>query len=97
MPTPCSRSPPAPSRLIARAGSGAWTIVGRGQRPARERAPGRLQVRLDVGLFTSDSAKPLARASVTAPPDSIEALTNGVIKALLPSDLAGRDGALAEP
>lgn len=42
-------------------------------------------VRLDVGLYTSDSAaKTLARLSVTAPPDSIEALTNGVIKALLP-------------
>jgi TolB-like protein/tetratricopeptide (TPR) repeat protein len=43
------------------------------------------QVRLDAGLVTSDSAaKALARLSVTAPPDSIEALTNGLIKALLP-------------
>jgi TolB-like protein len=43
------------------------------------------QVRLDAGLVTSDSsANTLARLSVTAPPDSIEALTNGVIKALLP-------------
>jgi TolB-like protein len=41
-------------------------------------------VRLDVGLFTSDSATPLARASVTAAPDSIESLTNAVAKALLP-------------
>jgi serine/threonine protein kinase len=41
-------------------------------------------VRLDVGLFTSDSGTSLARASVTAPPDSIEALTNGVIWSLLP-------------
>jgi TolB-like protein len=40
-------------------------------------------VRLDVGLFTSDSATPLARASVTAAPDSIESLTNAVAKALL--------------
>jgi TolB-like protein len=42
------------------------------------------QVRLDLGLFTSDSATILARASVTAAPDSIESLTNGVIRALLP-------------
>jgi TolB-like protein len=43
------------------------------------------QVRLDAGLVTSDSAaKTLARLSITAPTDSIEALTNGVIKALLP-------------
>jgi len=43
------------------------------------------QVRLDASLVTSDStAKTLARLSITAHPDSIEALTNGVIKALLP-------------
>jgi TolB-like protein len=41
-------------------------------------------VRLDVGLFTSDSATPLARVSVTASPDSIEALTNAVTWSLLP-------------
>ena len=41
-------------------------------------------VRLDVGLFTSDSAAPLARVSVTAAPDSIESLTNAVARALLP-------------
>jgi TolB-like protein len=43
------------------------------------------QVRVDAGLVTSDSAaKTLARVSVTAPPDSIEVLTNDIIKALLP-------------
>jgi TolB-like protein len=46
------------------------------------------QVRLDVGLVasdsTSDGAIPLARASITGPPDSIEALTDDVIRALLP-------------
>jgi len=41
-------------------------------------------VRLDAGLFTSDSAEPFARASVAAPPDSIESLTDTLIRALLP-------------
>jgi TolB-like protein len=41
-------------------------------------------VRLDLGLFTTDSAAPFARVSVAAPPDSIEALTNAATWALLP-------------
>ena len=41
-------------------------------------------VRVDLGLFTSDSGVPLARVSVTVPPDSIGALTDSVTWGLLP-------------
>jgi TolB-like protein len=41
------------------------------------------QVRLDIGLFTTDSAMPIARASVTAAPDSLTALTDSATWALL--------------
>ena len=45
-------------------------------------------VRVEVGLFATDSASDsttsLARASVTAPPDSIEAITDSLARALLP-------------
>ena len=40
-------------------------------------------VRLDLGLFTSDSASPLARASATSSSGSIAALTDSVTWALL--------------
>ncbi len=36
------------------------------------------KVRLDVGLYSSDSLLPLARAVVTGPPDSLGALTDSV-------------------
>jgi TolB-like protein len=46
------------------------------------------RVRLDLDLvstgITTDSAATLARASITAAPDSIEALTDSIIKILLP-------------
>ncbi len=41
-------------------------------------------VRVDVGLIPTDSAAPIARASVTAPSDSIELITNAITRALLP-------------
>jgi len=40
-------------------------------------------VRLDLGLFTADSSAPIARASVTAFPDSLTALTDSTTWALL--------------
>jgi TolB-like protein len=40
-------------------------------------------VRLDVGLFTADSAAPIAQASVSAPPDNLTALTDSLTWALL--------------
>ncbi len=36
------------------------------------------RVRVDVGLYSSDSMKPLARAVVVGPPDSLSALTDSV-------------------
>ena len=36
------------------------------------------KVRVDVGLYTSDSLRPLARAVVIGPPDSLSALTDSV-------------------
>jgi hypothetical protein len=41
------------------------------------------QVRLDVGLFTSDSLKPLGRGTVLAAADSLSALTDTVVWRLL--------------
>ncbi|HEX3233187.1 MAG TPA: serine/threonine-protein kinase [Gemmatimonadales bacterium] len=41
-------------------------------------------VRLDLGLFTTDSGLPLARLTVSAPSDSIAALTDSVARVLLP-------------
>ena len=40
-------------------------------------------VRLDFGLFTSDSLTPIARASVTASPDSVAVLSDSITRALL--------------
>ena len=40
-------------------------------------------VRLDLGLFTSDSLTPIARASVTASPDSVAVLSDSITRALL--------------
>ena len=40
-------------------------------------------VRLDVGLFTSDSLRPLGRGTVLAAPDSLSALTDSVVWRLL--------------
>jgi hypothetical protein len=39
--------------------------------------------RVDFGLFTSDSLTPVARASVTASPDSLAVLTDSITRALL--------------
>jgi serine/threonine-protein kinase len=41
------------------------------------------QARLDIGLFTTDSATPIARASVTAAPGNLTALTDSATWALL--------------
>ena len=41
------------------------------------------RVRLDVGLFTSDSLTPLARGTVLAPPESLSALSDSVVWRLL--------------
>ncbi len=41
------------------------------------------QVRLDVGLFTADSLKPLGRGTVLADADSLSALTDTVVWRLL--------------
>ena len=41
------------------------------------------RVRLDFGLFTTDSAKSIARATVTAAPDSLTALTDSATWTLL--------------
>jgi TolB-like protein len=41
------------------------------------------RVRLDVGLYATDSAAPLARVTVTAPPDSVAALTDSTARSLL--------------
>ncbi len=40
-------------------------------------------VRLDFGLFTSDSLTPMARASVTASPDSVAVLSDSICRTLL--------------
>jgi Protein kinase domain len=40
-------------------------------------------VRLDFGLFTSDSLTPIARSSITASPDSLTLLSDSVARALL--------------
>lgn len=40
-------------------------------------------VRLDFGLYTSDSLTPIARASVTASPDSVAVLSDSITRALL--------------
>jgi hypothetical protein len=40
-------------------------------------------VRLDLGLFTSDSLTRIARASVTASPDSVAVLSDSITRALL--------------
>ncbi|MEP7325878.1 MAG: serine/threonine-protein kinase [Gemmatimonadota bacterium] len=44
---------------------------------------GPLLVRVDFGLFTSDSLTPIARASVTASSDSVAVLTDSISRALL--------------
>jgi TolB-like protein len=41
------------------------------------------RVRADLGLFTSDTAAPLARASITAPADSIAPLTDSIVRTVL--------------
>ena len=40
-------------------------------------------VRLDFGLFTSDSLTPIVRASVTGSPDSVAALSDSITRVLL--------------
>jgi hypothetical protein len=40
-------------------------------------------VRLDFGLYTSDSLTPIARASVTASPDSVAVLSDSIARVLL--------------
>ncbi len=40
-------------------------------------------VRLDLGLFTADSGRPIVRASVTAAPENLAALTDSATRALL--------------
>jgi TolB-like protein len=42
------------------------------------------KVRLDLGLFTTDSGNAVARVLVTAPADSIEVLTDSITRTLLP-------------
>jgi serine/threonine protein kinase/tetratricopeptide (TPR) repeat protein len=42
------------------------------------------KVRLDIGLFTTDSGHAVARLALAAPIDSIEVLTDSVIRLLLP-------------
>jgi TolB-like protein len=42
------------------------------------------RVRLDLGLFSTDSGNAVARVLVTAPLDSIEVLTDSITRALLP-------------
>ncbi|MBA3317194.1 MAG: protein kinase, partial [Gemmatimonadales bacterium] len=41
------------------------------------------RVRLDLGLFTTDNGKAVARVLVTAPVDSIEAMTDSITRTLL--------------
>jgi serine/threonine protein kinase len=42
------------------------------------------KVRLDLGLFTADSGHAIARLTLAAPVDSIEVLTDSIIRLLLP-------------
>jgi serine/threonine-protein kinase len=80
--------------VLARAGPGGPTAIADGAALGRRFGAGSIvqgslvrvgaQVRLDLALLGTDStAAPLARATVTAPPDSVAALTDSAARALL--------------
>ncbi len=80
--------------VLARATPGALTTISDGAALARRFGAGSIvqgslvrvgaDVRLDLALLSTDSAaEPLARAMVTAPPDSVAALTDSAARALL--------------
>ncbi|MEO6055645.1 MAG: hypothetical protein ABIQ49_02290, partial [Gemmatimonadales bacterium] len=82
-----------PYTILAQSADAAWTLE-EGRALGRRFGAGSVlhgsvvrlgpKVRLDLGLFTTDSGDAVARVTVTAPADSIEALTDSVTRMLLP-------------